>query len=207
MSDLDLQAQRRADAAARRSGANTDPWGPAGSVGLAPNNGPTTYMPPPRQASSSGQYVQAPPSVPSAGPGAIPDIGAYLNQDSSYQDQLRQFALALSDMNADVTRRRGSLTTGYDSSVKALNDQKVKDLSNMEADYGARGLLRSGLYAKAQGDYNTEFNTRSQDLATQENDALSQLAQQLNQFTSQQQLQSEAARQAAIQRRAAQYGV
>lgn len=199
MSDPDAVA---AAAAARRAA----PTGAIGSgLGIGTST-PAPYTPPRITSTSSGQYTK-PVSVPTASAGAIPDINAFLGSDSSYQDQLRQFAQALSDMQADVTRRRGSLTSNYDTSSKALADQRVKDLADMEADYGARGLLRSGLYAKAQGDYETEYGNRVTDLTNQENDALSQLDQQLSQYQTQQQLQEQAAREAAIARRAAQYGV
>lgn len=205
---------QRALAAQRRAA----PTGAAGSVALAPSRSggggsvgrqtraPSAPSKPRIGATSGGQYSK-PMAVPASTAGATPDINAFLNSDTAYQDQLRQFAQALADMNADVTRRRGSLTSGYDQSTKALGDQRIQDLANIEADYGARGLLRSGLYAKAQGDYETEYNNRLADLSRQQNDALTQLDQELNQFQSQQGLQSQAAREAAIRRRAEQYGV
>lgn len=195
---------QRALAAERRSA----PSGAAGSVALAsPARKSGTATPKPRVSSNStGQYSK-PMSVPSGGAGAVPDINGFLGSDISYQDQLRQFAQALSDMNADVTRRRGSLQSQYGQSQKAMGDQRTKDLSDLEADYGSRGLLRSGLYAKAQGDYETEYNTRLADLGRQQTDATGMLDQELNQFTSQQNLQSQAAKEAAIRRRAEQYGV
>lgn len=191
-------------AAERRSA----PLGTAGS-GIQKAVGtktPAPYVPPRITSTASGQYTR-PMGVPSAAAGAVPDITAFLNQDTSYNDQVRQFAQALADMQADVTRRRGTLTTDFESSKKALGDQRLKDLENIEADYGSRGLLRSGLYAKAQGDYETEYNTRVSDLGRHQTDALSMLDQELNQYMSQQNLQQQAAREAAIRRRAEQYGV
>jgi hypothetical protein len=120
---------------------------------------------------------------------------------------LKQFANALSLFNADLGRRRGGVETDYASSQKAMNDQKVQDLNNLEADYGARGVLRSGLYGKAVGDYNNEFDTRMTDLGTKKTDALAGLDQENSRYTSQQQLQQEAAKQDAIRRRAAQFGI
>lgn len=149
----------------------------------------------------------APSSPPPTGPGPVPDINAFLGGDSSYQDQLAQFANALSLFNADLGRRRGGIETDYASSQKAMNDQKLLDLNNLEADYGARGVLRSGLYGKAVGDYNNEFDTRMTDLTTKEKDALAGLDQEQSRFQSQQQLQQQAAREDAIRRRAAQYGI
>lgn len=182
------------------------PTGPVGS-GVVGNRTKTPPPPKPRvTTTSTGQYTK-PMQVPAAVAGGVPDINAFLNSDTSYQGQLKQFQQALADMNADVTRRKGSLESNYNTSTKALADQRLKDLSNMEADYGSRGLLRSGLFAKAQGDYEGEYNTRSSDLQRQQNDALSALQQELTQYQSQQELQSQAAKEAAIRRRAEQYGI
>lgn len=197
--------ERRAATGAAGSGAGLG-YGAVGSVATRTPVPRSTYRPPSIRTTAGGQYTKPMP-VPTASAGGIPDIGAFLGSDISYQDQLRQFAQALADMNADVTRRRGTIGTQFETSKKGMADQRVKDLSNIEADYGARGLLRSGLYAKAQGDYETEYNNRLQDLTTQNTSALGQLDQELNQYQSQQNLQQQAAREAAIRRRAEQYGV
>lgn len=167
--------------------------------------------------SSSGRYGNTAArrsgisQVPASNPGpvqpVVPDMNTFLNQDTGYQQQLRDFANALSLFTADSTRRKGSLESEYGLSAKAMDDQKVLDLDNLEDDYGARGILRSGLYGKAVGDYNTEFNTRRTDLTRRKDEALGLLEQEKGRFTSQQQLQQQAAREAAIRRRAEQYGV
>jgi len=155
----------------------------------------------------SGGVSNVPPSNPGPVQPVAPDIDTFLNQDTGYQQQLRDFANVLSQFNADITRRRGSIEGEYDLSSKAMNDQKGIDLNNLEADYGARGMLRSGLYGKAVGDYNTEFDTRMTDLTRREKEALGQLDQEKGRYTSQQDLQKQAAREQAIRRRAEQYGV
>lgn len=162
----------------------------------------------PVSSNSSGRY-SAPGPVPSAkaGGGAIPSIGNFLTRDTGYQQQLRQFAKAMHDFGADVTRRRGSLTSEYGLSQKAMGDQKLKDLDSLEEDYGSRGLLRSGLYAGAVGDYNTEYGQRMSDLQRRQNEALNQLSQEQSQFGSQSNLQKQSAREAAIRRRAEQFGM
>lgn len=170
----------------------------------------TTIRSAAKKASSGGRY-SAPTSVPSGGQGPIqpvvPDINTFLNQDSGYQQQLRDFTNALAQFNADVTRRKGVLDSDYATSQKAMNDQKVKDLLGLQDDYGARGVLHSGLYGKAVGDYNTEFGNRMTDLGNKETQAVDSLNQESNRFKSQQDLQNQAAREEAIRRRAAQYGV
>ncbi len=162
------------------------------------------------RSNGSGRY-SAPSNIPASNPGPIqpvvPDLNTFLNQDAGYQQQLRDFTNALAQFNADVTRRKGILESDYGTSKKAMEDQKVKDLLSLQDDYGARGVLRSGLYGKAVGDYNTEFGTRMTDLGNKQTQALDSLTQEGNRYKSQQDLQQQAAREEAIRRRAAQYGV
>lgn len=155
---------------------------------------------------ATGRYTRPSPP-PVEGPGPVPTIEAYLGGDVGYQDQIRQFGKALADFTADVTRRQGNLESQFGVSKKGLEDQRVKDLKTLEEDYGSRGLLRSGLYGTAVGDYETEYGTRVSDLSRQQQEALAALTQEQGQFTSQQQLQQELAKQEAIRRRAEKYGV
>jgi hypothetical protein len=154
------------------------------------------------QSNSTGNY--ATPSVPAATAG---DINTYLAGDSGYQDQLSALAKALSDFQADVTRRKGSLDTDYGLSKKALGDQRTKDLSDLESDYASRGILRSGVYGKAVGDYETEYGQRVSDLDRRQQDALQQLLTEQSNYSQQNTLEQQRAREEAAARRAATYGV
>lgn len=160
---------------------------------------------------SSGKNVR-PAAPPSTSPGPIapvnaaPSVDQFLGTDTDYQGQLAQFAKLLQDFTADATRRKGSLESEYGLSERALNDQRGVDLKKLEDDFGARGLVHSGLYGKAVGDYEGEFGKRMSDLSRRQQEALAALLQEQNQFTSQQELQKQAAREGAISRRAAQYG-
>lgn len=164
-----------------------------------------SYRPPRISSGSSGRYSR-PMAPPAAAPGPM-DVNAFLGGDVGYQDQLRQIAKTLSDFNADVTRRRGSLTSDYGVSSKALGDQRGLDLENIESDYGGRGLLRSGLYSTAVGDYEKEYNERAAELVRRRDEALAMLTQESSQFSTQQELQKQAAREAAIRRRAEGLGI
>lgn len=158
-------------------------------------------------SNSSGRYSPpAPPSIP-AGGGPVPDINAFLGGDAGYQQQLRQLAKAWSDFRADENRRRGVLTTEHGLSKKALADQRLTDLDAIEEDYGSRGLLRSGLYGSAVGDYEKEYGLRVSDLDRQQQQALQMLSQEHSKLGQQNTLQQQAAREAAIRRRAEQYGL
>lgn len=157
-------------------------------------------------STSTGQYGGV-PSAPTAQAGPVGDINSYLGGDSSYQQQLQQLAKALSDFGADATRRKGTLTSDYGVSKKALGDQRTLDLDALQDDYGARGMIRSGLYGKAVGDYETEYGNRVTDLDRRQQQALDALNQEQSQFGQQNVLQQQAAREAAIRRRAEQYGM
>ncbi len=161
-------------------------------------------------ANSGGQYSRTsrPAAPPSVQPGpVVTDPSAWLGTDTGYQGQLRDLQLALSNFNADATRRRGDIGTDYGTSQHALQDQKGLDLKSMESDWAGRGLLRSGLYATAVGDYNKEYDQRLAQLLSSRDRALSQLTQEQNSFRTQQGLDTQAAREAALRRRASTLGV
>lgn len=185
--------------------------GGTGAPRPAGNNGRTVMRSGPRTTISSraGRYSSTSNvgGTPAPAAPAAPDLSTFLNQDSDYQNQLAQFANNLAQFMADATRRRGIIESDYGTSKKAMDDQKVIDLNNLEADYGARGILRSGLYGKAVGDYNTEFDNRATDLLNKEKQGLGALDQEQQRYKSQNTLQQQQAREAAIRRRAEQYGV
>lgn len=170
------------------------------------------YRPSPVVPTNTGRYSQ-PIAPPAERQGSIPqvqqapNIEAFLGGDTGYQGQLRQFGQALNDFLADLTRRRGTLETDFGTSKKAQEDQRVRDLESLEEDYGSRGLLRSGLYGKAVGDYETEYGQRVSDLSRRQQEALGALQQEEGTFKSQQQLKEQAAREAAVRRRAEQFGL
>lgn len=196
------------NAAASRQAALTR-YGAAGS-GLGLPSAPAAVPRTTRGVISSGPSgkYSRPSAPPVAAPGPMQtDPNAWLGADVPYQDQLRQLQLALSNFNADVTRRQGDVGTQYETSNKSMQDQKVMDLKNMEADWAGRGLLRSGLYANAVGDYNKEFDQRVTDLVSGRDRTLAQLLQEQNQFKTQQGLDAQAAREQALRRRSESLGV
>lgn len=158
------------------------------------------------KSNSTGQYGATPP-VPAGGPGNMNDINSYLGGESDYQTQLKQLAKALGDFQADAGRRKGTLESEYGLSKKALGDQRLQDLEGIEEDYASRGMLKSGVYAGAVGDYETEYGQRLGDLDRRQQQALQLLGQEQSQYEQQNFLEQQAAREAAIRRRAEMYGV
>lgn len=177
----------------RSSSFNTPSYGGGGGGGVRSN--------------SRGSYgaVPSPPSGASSGP--VKSIESYLGGDTNYQQQLRQLAKAFQDFSADATRRKGVLSSEYGVSKKALGDQRTMDLEALEDDYGARGMIRSGLYGDAVGDYEKEYGLRVSDLDRRQQQALQQLLQEQSAFGQQNKLSKQAARESAIRRRAENLGV
>lgn len=189
------------------AGAGVARYIPAANVRKTTTRGMITTGPSGKYSRSSGGGGR-PSAPPPAAPGPMQtDPNAWLGSDVPYQDQLRQLQLALSNFNADVTRRQGDIGTQYETSNKAMQDQKGIDLKNMEADWAGRGLLRSGLYAGAVGDYNKEFDQRIADLLSGRDRSLAQLLQEQNQFKTQQELDAQAAREQALRRRSESLGI
>lgn len=167
-----------------------------------------TYYSPTVYASNTGQYSSSNPTPPPPPPKPpAPSIDEFLGGDSGYQDQIRQLAKALADFQSDATRRRGNLDQDFASSNKGLQDQRTLDLEALKNSFGSRGLIRSGLYGDAVGDYEGDFNERVAEIARRQQEALALLQQQTGQFTSQQELSKGTARETALRRRAEAFGV
>lgn len=174
---------------------------------------PVHHYTPPITSNSSGHYtkpvqpapVQTGPIQPVKPP--PPSINAYLTKDTTYQQQLRSLGKSLADFLAQQKQQNSRINEDYTSANSALNTQKTFDLKNIEDDFASRGLLTSGLYAGEVGDYNTNFLQQLNELTKGKNRSLADLLSQKTQFQSQQQLAQQAAREAAIRRRAEQYGL
>lgn len=198
--------------------------GSAGRIGRSVSQRPRPrpqqtrrYNPPPAPlgATSTGRY-SAPAPPPSQGAGQVasikappkpPGIGSFLAKDSGYQRQVAQLRQGLKGFEADYWRRRGDVRGESKTSTRALGQQRTQDLENIEADFAARGLQRSGLYGEAVGDYEKEYGERVSDLERRLKQALSQLGGERTQYRSKYKLSKQEAREAAAERRAAKYGL
>lgn len=131
----------------------------------------------------------------------------YLAGDTTYQQQLADFQRSKADYEANYKRQAGILGRDYAESKRSLNRQGAQDRMDQQNDFAGRGILRSGVFAKALGDYNTEFNSRMKALTTGLTDQTGDLAAQRKSFISQLQTEINNARQDAIRRRAARLGI
>lgn len=178
---------------------------------------PPRISPPPVVPNNSGYYSRPSPP-PSGGPGPMPqiapppappppDITTYLGHDTTYQGQVRQYQKALADFLAQETQQRGKINEDYGSATKALGTQKTFDLNNMLQDFASRGLVNSGLYSGAVGDYNTNYLQQLNELTKGKRRSLADLLLGETNFRKEQTLQQQKAREDAIARRASQYGL
>lgn len=131
----------------------------------------------------------------------------WLAGDTTYQQQLANFNKSKSDYESQYKRQTGITKRDYKESIRSLNRQGDTDREDQKNDFAGRGILRSGVYAKALGDYNTEFNTKVKNLKQGQTDKLGDLSMQRTNFLRQLKLESDAARQDALRRRAAKLGI
>lgn len=131
----------------------------------------------------------------------------WLAGDTTYQQQLANFKKSLTDYEAQYKRQRGIIERDYAEMIRALNQQGARDREDQKNDFAGRGILRSGVFAKALGDYNAEFNSKMKNLQTGKSDKLGDLSSQRTNFKRQLELEKQAAKQDALRRRAAKLGI
>ncbi|MFG2268133.1 hypothetical protein, partial [Streptomyces sp. NPDC048720] len=131
----------------------------------------------------------------------------YLAGDTTYQQQLSDYNKSKADYNANYNRQTGIINRDYAASTRQLNRQGAQDRLDQQNDFAGRGILHSGVFAKALGDYNTDFNERMQALNYGKTDQLGDLGAQRKSFLQQLQMEINNAKQDALRRRAAQLGI
>jgi hypothetical protein len=131
----------------------------------------------------------------------------WLAGDTTYQQQLANFNKSKSDYQGQYNRQTGITKRDYAESTRAMNRQGIADREDQQNDFAGRGILKSGVFARALGDYNTEFNAKMKNLQTGQTDKLGDLSMQRTNFLRQLKLESDAARQDALRRRASKLGI
>lgn len=134
-------------------------------------------------------------------------LSKWLAGDDTYQQQISQFNKQKTDYTAQYNRQKQVTQRDYGESQRALNLQGTQDRELQANDFAGRGILRSGVYAKALGDYNTDFQTKLKNLVQGQTDTLGNLSDERTNFFRQIALELQAAKQDAIRRRAAQLGL
>lgn len=131
----------------------------------------------------------------------------WLAGDTTYQQQLANYLKSRTDYQSQYENQRDITTRDYRDTLRSMNRQADQDRDDLKNDFGGRGVLRSGVFAESLGDYNTEYNSKVENLQTGKTDKLEDLAMQRTNFLRQLALEKQAARQDALRRRAAELGI
>lgn len=136
-----------------------------------------------------------------------PSVNKYLGGDSAYQSQLAQLTKQLEQFKAGNLEQRDYVKQDFNKAKNRMGMQRTEDQGRLQSDYASRGLVNSGLYTGAVGDYDTKYQQQLGDLSTDKQRSLADLIGSLQQYVTSNQSAEQNAKQEAIRRRAAQYGI
>ena len=162
------------------------------------NNNPAPN-PTPAQPSAPAPQTPTPPQPPS--------IDQWLAGDSMYQSQLANYQKARNDYDTQYNRQIQDKEREYGQTTRQMGTQAEVDRGQQMNDFAGRGVLNSGVYAKALSDYNTDYNTRLQNLLQGKTDTVNNLSDARTNYLRTLQAEEDTAKQDAIRRRAQQFGV
>ncbi|MET0464489.1 MAG: hypothetical protein ABW007_15090 [Chitinophagaceae bacterium] len=164
----------------------------------------------PVSTNKSGQYAKS--TTPAAvAPGPVQDIAPAVSTnpadyesrvatEPTYAAQETGWQKALADFQANQKLQSDQYKADYDTQVTQLGKRRETDLASLLEDYAARGLGQSGVYNEAQEKLRNQFATEEAGLATGLGQFGEQQTRDLGSYSSAQEAERAAARQAAIQR-------
>ncbi len=136
-----------------------------------------------------------------------PGIASYLGTDSVYQQALRGGKRSLADFISELGRRRGEATTQFNTTKSSMERDRTQQLEALRDEFASRGLIQSSLFGEEQGRFQQQFQTQMDSLGQQQTALLADLMGQQKNYQRENDLAIEAARQEALQRRAARYKI
>lgn len=139
--------------------------------------------------------------------GGIPSIESYLGGDADYKATLDALRRNFEQTKIQNVTNRGNLSDDYNLTNTRLQQDQDKSLAELQADYAARGLLGSGLSAKAANDQAIDYQKQFGDAQISYDRNLGQLVTDLANARSQFREDKTQARLNAIRRRAEKYGI
>ena len=175
----------------------------------------TTRKPPPVRPNATGQYGRSAPSAPAdVAPGIIeppappvPSETDYLASDQDYLQQQAGFNKGLTDFLSAANLNRTKYTTDTETARRQLGEAKTKDFQSLLDDFAGRGLLTSGVYQNEYDTLGKTYSERGAGIDKNLADLLASLSQEETQYRGDQALAEQQARQDALARRAATYGL
>jgi|SRR5882724_1739346 len=137
----------------------------------------------------------------------VPSLAAYLGTDSTYQNALSGGKRTLADFISELNRKRGEATTQYTQTGANMERDRTQQLSDLRDEFASRGLIQSGLYGQEEGKFQQQFTDQRTALDQQQTGLLADLMSQQKNYQREQDLAMQAAKQEALNRRAAQYKI
>jgi hypothetical protein len=154
-------------------------------------------------SNSTGQVSSlAAPTTP-----PIPTESAFLGKDSTYLAQMAAMNKALADYRAQMGQSQNQYNTDYASRLNDMNINRQQSLENQADDFASRGMYVSGVYGRDRSDLLGQFSRRQADMDTSRANFLAGLQNDYSNYQSDQQVSMTQAKQDALSRRAAQYGL
>lgn len=153
-------------------------------------------------ATSVQPAAVAPPPAPS-----VPTEDEWLGGDTAYQSQMAALQKALADYRSQSNQQQTQYGVDYSSKLNELGLAEKQGIKDLENDFASRGLLRSGLFDNNRIELGSMFDRREGDLARAKADFEANLATALANFETENNLTGTRARQEALARRAAQFGL
>ena len=169
------------------------------SYGSGRNTGGQSFAArPPVGNTPSGTIARSVPAPPPKPPISIAD---FISGDNTYQTQSNAYKKALADYAAQMQAEQGKYTGEYNAQVSQLGLDRTQGLEDLQNDFASRGLLTSGVYADAQGDFNKKFDTSLADLSRAKTAYMDDLTTGQTNFSATQKAMLDKAYQDALNRR------
>lgn len=136
-----------------------------------------------------------------------PDINRYLAGDSVYQQQLAALRRALGDYVAQNGQQANQYNTNFAASLNEAKLAERQGLSDQANDFASRGLYHSGIFANELGRLAGQYQRGQASMQRGRTDYLANLKTDLLNYRAENDLSVQKAKQDAIARRAAKYGL
>ena len=177
------------------------------------SNGRNRYAPGYTGSASRGR-----PSAGSTGSGMVTPVAPapkppqltpeqWLSKDTTYKGQQNSDQKALQDYLANYNSELQKYGNEYQAGVDKVGVERTTGATNLQDDYASRGLLNSGVYGDALQKFNTDYDTRLADMERAKKAYEGDLLADKNTWTGTQTELLNQAKQEALQRRLAAYGL
>jgi hypothetical protein len=131
----------------------------------------------------------------------------WLAKDTVYGGQKNSYQHALQDYLTNYNNELSKYGNEYNAAVDKVGVERTQGAEDLQNDYASRGLLNSGVFGEATQKYNTDMDTRLADMQRAKAAYEGDLLGDKNNFTGNQNELLAKAKQEALNRRLANYGL